>query len=195
MFSFHFLHTTSNADYEEGILQTIGFKEFIPYLEKFDKSHDILINQFVETPETVSEPDGYKTLLNCLEELKMVTQRYSKRQLKWIKNRFLGSDVREVPQVYPLNSSDVSKWQEVVYQPAEETILSYINDERIKLEPMEKLTRLGEGLDEETSHFCEVCDRIFIGGYQFKLHMSSNKHKQKLAAKRKKEKAESVNKS
>ena len=185
-FVFRLFH--SDADYEEGILQTIGFKEFIPYLEKYDKSHDDLINKFVEAPETLTEPDGYKSLLNCLDELKLVTQRYSKRQIKWIKNRFLGSEVREVPKVYPLDTSDVSKWKEVVYQPAEETMLSYIADEPIKLEALEKVKRLGDGLNEETTHYCEVCDRIFIGDFQWQLHIKSNNHKRKNARRNKLEK-------
>lgn len=160
-------------------MQTIGFKEFIPYLEKYDKNHDNLINEFVEAPETLKEPEGYKSLLSCLDELKLVTQRYSKKQIKWIKNRFLGSEVREVPKVYPLDTSDVSRWKEMVYQPAEETVLSYIADEPIKLKPLEKMKRLSEGLNEETSHYCEVCDRIFIGDFQWQLHIKSNNHKRR----------------
>ncbi|KAG5684895.1 hypothetical protein PVAND_014105 [Polypedilum vanderplanki] len=174
-----------NVDYEEGMLQTIGFKEFIPYLEKYDKSYDTLINKFVEAPELFNEeeiPESYKSLLKCLEELKMVTQRYSKRQLKWIKNRFLGSEQREVPNVYALDTTDVSKWKEAVYEPAEEAILAYINDEPIKLKPLEKLKRLGEGLNEETNHYCETCDRPFIGDFQWQLHLKSKKHRHKLAS-------------
>lgn len=168
------------------MLQTIGFKEFIPYLETFDKSHDALINKFVEAPESFGEePDGYKSLLKCLEELKSVTQRYSKRQLKWIKNRFLGSEQREVPVVYPLDTSDVSKWNEAVYAPAEATISAYINEEPIELKPLEKLKRLGEGLDDETTHYCETCDRPFIGDFQWQLHLKSNKHKRRLAGRNK----------
>jgi tRNA dimethylallyltransferase len=173
----------SSVDFEEGMLQTIGFKEFVPYLEKYDKSHDALINRFVEAPESFGEeePEGYKSLLKCLEELKLVTQRYSKRQLKWIKNRFLGSEQREVPDVFALDTSDVGKWSEAVYKPAEATVLAYTNDETVALKPLERLKRLGEGLDEETTHHCETCDRPFIGDFQWQLHLKSNKHKRRLA--------------
>lgn len=158
-------------------MQTIGFKEFIPYLEKFDANHDRLINEFVEAPESLPEPEGYKSLLACLEELKLVTRRYSKRQLKWVRNRFLGSETREIPQIYPLDTSNVSRWSELVYTPAEATLLSYINDEEIKLQPMAKVKRLGEGLNEETSNYCEICERTFVGELQWSLHLKSNKHK------------------
>lgn len=173
-------------------MQTIGFKEFIPYLKTFDKCHDALINIFVESKKTTPEPDGWKILQQCLEELKLVTRRYSKKQLKWIRNRFLGSDMREVPLVYPLDTSDVTHWNEQVSQPAEETVASYINDKPIRLNPLEKLKRLAEGFDEEKSFHCPICDRVFIGEYQWQLHRKSNKHKRTLAAKHKREKLEKL---
>lgn len=183
-----FIFTNSSVDYEQGILQTIGFKEFIPYLETYDKRHDTLINRFVESPETTPEPEGWKSLVICLDELKMVTRRYSKRQQKWIRNRFLGSETREIPDVYPLNTTDVSRWETLVSQPAHETVVNFISDESIKLKPLEKLKRLAEGLDEETSHRCEICDRVFIGEYHWKVHQNSNRHKRALASKRRREK-------
>lgn len=187
-FFFFFSQRNSEAvDYEEGILQTIGFKEFIPYLEKFDKSHDILINRFVEAPETTPEPDGWKMLASCLDDLKTVTKRYSKKQVKWIRNRFLGSDMREVPLVYPLDTTDVNRWGELVSRPAEQTVDEYISDKPLTLKPMEKLRRLAEGTNEETSHHCAICDRVFIGEFQYQLHLQSNKHKKVIASKHKRE--------
>jgi tRNA dimethylallyltransferase len=146
----------------------------------------------VEAPETTTEPSGWKSLVNCLEELKLVTRRYSKKQLKWIRNRFLGSEVREVPLVYPLDTTDVSQWRDLVGKRAEETVESYINDQPIKLEPLPKLKRLAEGFDEETSHHCSICDRIIIGDYQWHLHMKSNKHKRVAASKSKREKLRKI---
>lgn len=149
-----FSFANSSVDFEEGILQTIGFKEFIPYLQTFDESHDLQINRFVDSPETTPEPEGWNSLVMCLEDLKMVTRRYSKKQMKWVKNRFLGSDMREVPSVYSLNTSDVTRWNEMVSQPAIETVESYIEDRPISLKPMEKMQRLAQGFDEESFHHC-----------------------------------------
>lgn len=172
-------------------MQTIGFKEFIPYLEKYDRKHDSLINDFVEaseTSKTLPEPEGYNTLLICLEELKLVTRRYSKKQLKWIRNRFLGSEIREVPSIYPLDTSNVSEWHKMVYVPAEETVSSYINETEIKLTPLIAIERAGKGLNEETSNYCNDCNRTFVGEYQWLLHITSNKHKRIVSSKKKKEK-------
>lgn len=138
--------------------------------------------------EEQQEPDGYKSLLACLEQLKLATRRYSKKQLKWIRNRLLASDSREKPLVYPLDTSDVTLWHENVLQPATATVDSYINDEEIELKPLEKMKRLGEGMNEETSNYCEICDRTFIGEFQWSLHMKSNRHKKKVAGECKREK-------
>lgn len=179
---------STSVEYQEGILQTIGFKEFIPYLEKYDKKHDASINEFVENSQSLPEPEGYKSLLSCLEELKLVTRRYSKKQVKWIRNRFLGSEIREVPSIYPLDTSDVSKWQGKVFEPASNTIASYMNEEEISLKALNPIDRVGKGLNEETSNYCQDCKRTFIGEFQFQLHLKSNKHKKVLLSKRRREK-------
>lgn len=182
--------TKKEIDYEEGIYQTIGFKEFIPYLESHDKSQDSLIEEYAKSTEreSLNEPTGWKKLNACLEELKLVTKRYSKKQLKWIRNRFLGSETRQVPLVYTLDTSDVKQWNENVFKPAGDAVNSYINGEPVRLKPMDNLKRLGDGLNEETSHYCETCERIFIGDYQWDLHKKSNKHKHKCASKKRQEK-------
>ncbi|CAO1417085.1 unnamed protein product [Diamesa hyperborea] len=177
------------VDYTEGILQTIGFKEFIPYLEKFGANQDQLINEFVTSPDTILEPEGWKVLVECLDELKLVTKRYSRRQIKWIKNRFLGSEVRQVPDLYALDTTDVASWDVNVYMPAQQTVESFINETSIQLIPEKRIQRLAVGMAEDTNNYCDICERIFIGEFQWKLHLKSNKHKHRKAGKRKLEKS------
>lgn len=147
-----------------------------------------MINEFVTSPDTIPEPEGWPLLLECLEELKLVTKRYSRRQIKWIKNRFLGSEVRQVPDLYALNTTDVASWDVNVYTPAQQTVESFINETSIKLQPQAHIQRLAKGMDEETNNYCDICERTFIGDFQWKLHLKSNKHKHRKAGKRKLEK-------
>lgn len=147
-----------------------------------------MINEFVISGRTSETPRGWPTLVSCLEELKLVTQRYSKKQQKWIKNRFLGNDMRNVPMIYPLYSTDIARWDELVSEPARSTVESYINEGTTALEPMPKLKRLGEGFNEETTHHCLSCDRVIVGEFHWHLHMKSNKHKKVKDSKRKREK-------
>lgn len=96
-----------------------------------------------------SEPEGLDLLRKCLDELKLVTRRYSKKQIKWIQNRFLGSHDRQVPPLYSLDTSDVSQWMANVYSPAIDIIESYINERQPKTTPMESVQHPGSGLNEE----------------------------------------------
>lgn len=190
-------HATTVQAYTSGVLQTIGYKEFIPYLIKYDQRQDEKIEEYLKThsyklpgPEKLKEeglPDGLELLRNCCEELKLVTRRYSKKQLKWINNRFLASKDRQVPDLYELDTSDVSAWQVAVYKRAETIIESYRNEEACEIQPMAKREHPGADLDEETSHFCQICERHFVGEYQWGLHMKSNKHKRRKEGQRKRQ--------
>ncbi|PIO37272.1 hypothetical protein AB205_0023450, partial [Aquarana catesbeiana] len=64
----------ASQDYQHGIFQSIGFKEFHEYLVTMDNSN----------------PEQKKVLLQRgIESLKQRTQKYAKKQNKWVKNRFL----------------------------------------------------------------------------------------------------------
>lgn len=77
----------------------------------------------------------------------------------------------------------------MVYEPAEKTILSYINEEEIKLTPLAPIEKAGKGLNEEMTNYCDDCNRTFIGEYQYQIHLKSSKHKRVLFRKRREQKA------
>lgn len=132
-------------------------------------------------------PEGLKLLDECLDELKLVTRRYSRKQIKWIQNRFLGSKDRQVPELYPLDTSDVTNWKENVQEKAEATVKSFLENQEVDLEPLAKVTKISEGLDEEINNYCEICERVFVGDFQWRIHMQSNKHKNKIKMEKKME--------
>ncbi|XP_058443692.1 tRNA dimethylallyltransferase [Malaya genurostris] len=178
-----------NNDFHRGILQSIGFKEFVGYLDKYDREHDRLITEYMRQelprPNEQTAPEGLELLQQCLDNLKLVTQRYSKKQLKWINHRFLGNSRREVPPIYALDTTDVSRWNEVVSVPAEQVITAVIAGDRPTQAPLSKVTSLREGLNEETSFHCAICRRTIVGEYQWQLHLRSNKHKRCLQSRHK----------
>lgn len=175
-------------DYTKGILQTIGFKEFIPYLEKYDATQDALITEFMlqASDESPAEPEGVPLLQSCLEELRLTTKRYSKKQMKWVSNRFIAQTDRQVPDVYGLDSTRPIDWAKDVFGPAESVIQSYIDETVCTVEPLDKHKSVRAGLSENVSNICEICNRHFVGEFQWTIHLQSNKHK-RAAAKRKKE--------
>lgn len=70
------------TDYTRGIFQSIGFKEFHEYL--------------ILSEEERSTESGQKKFIESLDNLKLATRRYARRQNKTIKNRFLGHPSRQV---------------------------------------------------------------------------------------------------
>lgn len=89
-----------------------------------------------------------------MDELKLVTRRYSKRQQKWVNNRFLASKDRQVPDLYEFDTSDVSRWHECVSIPAINVIDCYRNGQICEIQPMAKRVHPGAGFNEE------VCMKI-----------------------------------
>ena len=156
-------------NYEKGIWQSIGFKEFHSYL--------CLSEEDRETQEG-------KTLFHeGVERMKISTRQYSRRQAKWIRRRFL-TDVRDSPQVYRVDSSDPSAWQEKVYGPAEVILHSFLIPGK---DPgIDPLPRISERIEREEEYrktlHCDVCDRDLKGETQYRNHLKSKSHRKAFQA-------------
>ncbi|XP_014248302.1 tRNA dimethylallyltransferase [Cimex lectularius] len=173
---------TSTA-YTQGIFQSIGFKEFHEYL--------------ILPAEEKDTPKGQTLIEEGISALKTVTRRYARRQKKWINNRFLKAAGRQVPPVYALDATDLSKWDERVFRPAEAILRKSLNPQS-DIQAPEPLARVVENTKIDIrvlkgDHFCDICQRIFIGQLQWESHMMSKKH-QKMVKKREQERSEEVHK-
>ncbi|KAG5888368.1 hypothetical protein JTB14_033505 [Gonioctena quinquepunctata] len=162
----------SEPDYSKGIFQSIGFKEFHPYLMLNGEERDT--------------EDGLKKLNEGIDQLKMVTRRYARKQKKWISNRFLGRTDRQVPPIYGLDTSDVSQWDEKVSRTAIEIVESYITGTACHHKELPKQTSNSFPNSDDITHTCEVCARIFVGDFQWANHLKSNRHKKMLESRHKK---------
>ncbi|OBS80852.1 hypothetical protein A6R68_20932, partial [Neotoma lepida] len=136
----------NGQDYQHGIFQSIGFKEF----------HEYLITEGKCTPETSNQ-----LLKKGIEALKQVTKRYARKQNRWVKNRFLSRPGPSVPPVYGLEVSDVSKWEESVLEPALNIVQSFIQGHKPTATPMKM--PYNETENKRSYHMCDLCDRIIIG--------------------------------
>ena len=156
-------------NYDKGIWQSIGFKEFHRYL--------CLTNEERDSEEG-------KTLFNeGVERMKISTRQYSRRQAKWIRRRFL-TDVRDSPPVYRVDSSDPSAWSEKVYSPAESILQSYLSEgKKPDIEPLPRIFERNAREEEfrKTLH-CDVCDRDLKGETQYRNHLKSKSHRKALQA-------------
>ncbi|EFN89176.1 tRNA isopentenyltransferase, mitochondrial [Harpegnathos saltator] len=165
------LHCRS-PDYTKGIFQSIGFKEFHAYLT-------------LPEEERASEK-GEKLLKQGIEDLKLVTRRYAKKQDQWVMNRLIRRDDRQVPVVYPLDCTDVSNWNSCILEPSVAIISAIMRGEKPEQRPL-----LSEDIEDQKYsdynkmeyNYCEVCERVFVFKTQWDLHMKGSKHKRVLKKK------------
>ncbi|XP_058116788.1 tRNA dimethylallyltransferase isoform X2 [Anopheles coustani] len=172
-----------NCDYHRGILQSIGFKEFVKYLQQYDADKDRELMKYLATGQETDivqpNPDGLSLLNDCLAYLKLVTRRYSRRQLQWINNRFLCDSDREVPPIYALDTSDVSLWIPKVLDRARTIVDAVMAGREPPYPCVPKIVNPRDRLQEEKTFRCESCQRVIIGEFQWRIHMRSKKHQKR----------------
>uniref|UniRef100_G3MKF2 C2H2-type domain-containing protein n=1 Tax=Amblyomma maculatum TaxID=34609 RepID=G3MKF2_AMBMU len=155
----HRLDHNLEADYTKGIFQSIGFKEFHKYL-------------LMDTEEKAS-PKGRKAFTEGLWLMKQVTKRYSRKQKKWIVQRFLRTPDRQVPPIYSLDATDVSRWDETARDKAFDIIADFIEGR----EPSHKPVPLLDSNNNQPRLFtCDICDVSVIGNITWEAHRKSKKH-------------------
>lgn len=147
-----------------GILQAIGYKEFQPYFDALEADE--------------SDPTALEAVFDaCVEQLNVATRQYARRQLSWIRNKFV---TKNIP-VYQVDSSDVAQWDELVAQPAIAIARQFLKGEEItsfqsmqQRNPEARAASLDDKFQQNT---CEICGRHFSGKKQWGEHLRSKGHK------------------
>ncbi|XP_046554602.1 tRNA dimethylallyltransferase-like isoform X2 [Haliotis rubra] len=157
-----------DCDYTLGIFQSIGFKEFHNYL-------------LLPEPES-DTVKGRQLRDEGVELLKLATRQYAKRQIKWIRNRFLKRPGPGVVPVYGVDSTDVSLWADNVLKPACDILSAILQGENPAVLPLEA----GGALTEHVYNVCDVCaGRVFTTLQEWNAHTNSRRHKRALSKQRK----------
>ncbi|XP_065600664.1 tRNA dimethylallyltransferase isoform X1 [Cyrtonyx montezumae] len=164
--------TENRQDYQHGIFQSIGFKEF----------HEYLVSEGNCSPETSA-----LLLQKGIQALKQVSKRYARRQNKWVRNRFLKRPGPNVPPVYGLEVSNLLRWEEDVLKPALEIVESFIQGREPPVEPVKMECDVNE--NKRSHRVCELCDRVIIGDREWAAHTRSKAHLHHLKKRRKLEAA------
>lgn len=149
------LHTNN----EGSILESIGYKEFLPYLK-----------------QTAAKDDTY--LKNAIELVKSNTWRYARQQLQFIKNRF-------IPLIRLTGIND--PWRFVRYNAScSENITRHLEVylENVLQKKNASCSVFSFPLCEEaadkgevTQTKCTICDMIVCGRGQMEVHMESKRHR------------------
>lgn len=177
---FHQQYNTSRIkenkeiDYTHGIFQSIGFKEFHEYLILSDDEKD--------------SDEGKRLLLKGIEEMKLVTRRYARKQVRWINNRFLKYRGSNTPPVYGLDATDVSQWKEKVHIPAVEILTAIMKGDKPEQDPLP----VADDNNTPAYNTCDVCGKVFTRKGEWQAHITSRKHHKIIAAKKKREQNEEI---
>uniref|UniRef100_A0A8C7XSR5 tRNA dimethylallyltransferase n=1 Tax=Oryzias sinensis TaxID=183150 RepID=A0A8C7XSR5_9TELE len=163
-----------SQDYQHGIFQSIGFKEF---------------HEFLTAPECSAPQEKEALRERGIEALKVATKRYARKQNKWVRNRFLQRPGDNVPAVYDLNVTDLSRWEEAVLTPALQILENLRKGEEPPVAPVR--IQEGEQRNKRSFHTCDLCDKVIIGDLEWTAHLKSRKHYYHVRKKRKSEEASS----
>ncbi|KAG0165712.1 hypothetical protein DFQ28_008383 [Apophysomyces sp. BC1034] len=176
-----------NEAYQRGVWQAIGYKEFDPYFSAYE----------MQGKDENMDTDLGNIKDQCTEKMKMVTRRYAKRQVQWIRNKLLptisksGNDV----VVYLLDAGDLDNWNTEVRDKAINVAKAFQNDLPLP-DPAsfgetaaKMLSKSADGLDTQTrvlswkKHVCSVCrtpegkEFVVNGDNEWDQHKSSRRHR------------------
>ena len=159
-------HADGQQRYTEGIFQSIGFKEFHQFLIQLDSSFSL----------DGSSEKNKELLKNCINAMKVVTRRYAKKQVTWVRNRFLGRPENCAPDVYGLDTTNLDNWEEDVLDKALNILENLIDGCESPVKPLPRISVNHN--DRKVKHICQLCDnRIIIGEENWKKHLVSRSHK------------------
>ncbi|XP_026156424.1 tRNA dimethylallyltransferase isoform X2 [Mastacembelus armatus] len=136
--------------YQQGIFQSIGFKEFHDYLT---------------APESSTQEEKDALRQRGIEAVKVATKRYARKQNKWVRNRFLKRPGDNVPAVFGLDVTDVSRWEETVLNPALQILECLSKGETPTIPPIRVQGK--ELRNKRSHHSCDICDKVIIGDLEW----------------------------
>lgn len=163
------------TDMTKGIWQSIGYKQFEPYL------------QAVEAGQDAKEVQKLK--LAGLEDMKAATRRYANYQTKWIRikqmRRLQDQGPKAVGSLYLVDSTDVSQFQTNVVEPAAKLAELFLKGEErpapvdISETAKEVLSSAVELRPQETpiQRTCEVCRTVLVTEQAWQRHVQGAGHR------------------
>jgi len=166
------------AAQSRGIWIAIGYKEFLPYLLAMED-------------DTNSPKELERLKLDCIEKTQIRTRQYAKSQIRWIRGKLLSALERENlgKDVFLLDATDISEWQENVLAVADEATTAFLAGSTL-IEPKDfsgsavsMLQPLRE--QEHRTRHCEVCNKTMTTTEAWETHVNSRKHKAAARSKRK----------
>ncbi|KAL3315135.1 tRNA dimethylallyltransferase [Cichlidogyrus casuarinus] len=182
-----------NEEQRRGILQSIGFKEFRPFLRL--------------SKEMRESENGARVFRDCVQDMKLSTIRYAKRQRRWVLNRFIRRPEEGSCKIFKLDVTSTidqvikkepfqATWERDILVPCFQVInknfdcnLPVPDSASSVPEPVTILSDHAAIIDkalptdmdiQEPPFICTVCNnRHFYDKNSFISHITSKKHKKR----------------
>jgi tRNA dimethylallyltransferase len=181
----HESSTGSVMDQSRGIWVSIGYKEFVKYQEA------------LANPE-LSTDDLEKLRSEGIEKTQAATRQYANRQLKWIRIKLLNALIGAGQQnnVFLVDGTDLSKWQDNVVSPALQITEQFLSGQELP-DPSslsetaaEMLTPkrsydLGQRPDLWQKRVCDTCGTVAVTENDWTLHVKSRAHRRAVGIEKK----------
>ncbi|KAF9425143.1 hypothetical protein BGZ94_007799 [Podila epigama] len=160
-----------DTDYERGIWQAIGYKEFDPYFTALEEA--IAKSE----PTDTAELEALK--MECTETMKKKTRQYAKRQVLWIRNKLLPLCREKDVKIFLLDATSLDTWKqnvsEVAVQLAKDffagntlpdpaTLNKYAKDLLVPQRDLNAVSAL-ESWEKKECEICTKMQRIMFDSY------------------------------
>jgi len=184
-------YDSMEVDMTKGIWQSIGFKEFLPYLQLCDSRQQQKQRDPDPEPQVPKEELQAEQALvraRCVETMKTATRQYARTQTRWIRIKLLNA-LRMPSHIYLLNSTNPSAITEDVTSPAIALAEQFLASENPSLPDPCSLSALAEeNLKPKREDFssrpdlwvkktCDVCGVTCINEDMWGLHVKSSRHR------------------
>jgi len=171
-----------SISFEHGVLQSIGYKEFLPYLKYLEEINDLTDSNQEEA--ILKKKEQLKN--QCLTALVNSTCKYAKKQETWYRSLWANAKVPLVDQGI-LYKFDISK------TPADEIKKSALEIAQHFLQGTPIPQHLVDAYqvkehyqknpdhpgDENKTYLCEKCDTTHLGYTEYKKHLKTRLHKKR----------------
>lgn len=173
------------VDQSRGIWVSIGYKEFLNY-------------QLGLADKNLSTTNLEKLKIEGVEKTQAATRQYANRQIKWIRikllNAFLGAGQQD--NVFLLDGTDLSRWEENVVLPALQVTKQFLSGHTLpapsslSATASEMLTPkrsydLGQRPDLWQKKTCDTCGIIAVTENDWNLHIKSRAHRRAVGIEKK----------
>ncbi|KAH8724169.1 IPP transferase-domain-containing protein [Phaeosphaeriaceae sp. PMI808] len=184
--------TGITTDQSRGIWVSIGYKEFLNYQSKL-------------ADNKVHSEELERIKLESIERMQAATRQFANRQIKWIRIKLLNAFARagQRGNVFLLDGTDLSKWEDDVVQPAVRITDQFLSGHTLQdpsslsataLEMLvpKRSYDLGQRPDLWQKRTCDTCGIVAVTENDWSLHNKSRAHRRAVGLEKKQKNSKQV---